>query len=122
MAHRRGRGWETRILPETIEVVRQLTAVGCVGGGESRVNSSSGIKALMLAVFEDGVRCYLGPAGGHRTEAEAWVSSKRSAAFSFNTVCEMLSFDPDAVRRALLRLRGELRQLNRIRSYARGDK
>ena len=92
-------------MPETAEVLRQLTALGSVGGGESRVNNSSGIKALMFAVFEDGIRCYLGPSGGPRTVAEAWVASKRTSAFSFNTVCELLGFDPDAVRGALPQLR-----------------
>ena len=123
VAHRRERETrEKQKLPETVELLHQLTSSGSVGGGESRANNSSGIKALLFAVFEDGVRCYLGPPGGQRTAAEAWVRSKQSSAFSFGTVCEVLGFDPDAVRDALAKLRQELRQLNRVRDYTRANK
>jgi len=108
-------------LPETIELLRQLTSQGRVGGGESRANDFSGIKALMFAVFEDGVRCYLGPPGEPRTAAEAWIRSQRSSVFSFIAVSELLGFNPGAVRDALLRLRQELRQVRRVRSYTRVD-
>jgi len=123
VAHQRERERrEKQRLPETVELLRQLTSSGSVRGGESRANNSSGIKALLFAVLEDGVRCYLGPPGGQRTAAEAWVQSKQSSAFSFGTACEVLGFDPDAVRDALARLRQELRQLNRVRDSARADK
>jgi len=81
----------------------------------------TGTKALMLAVLDNGIRSYLGPAGRIRTEAEYWVNGgDRRSPFSFTVVCETLGLEPDAVRGALRRGRpqnGVL--LERIRPKAR---
>jgi len=44
-----------------------------LGGGEPRHSEFTGLKALMVAVFEDGIRSYCGPPGADRTQAEVWV-------------------------------------------------
>lgn len=70
--------------------------------------ASSGIRALMLAVFEDGVRCFLGPSRMLAAEAEAWILARDTAnPFGFQTLCEVLGLNPAATRRALVRLRAE---------------
>ena len=60
----------------------------------------------MLAVLEDGIRSYLSSMERTRTEAEAWIESRRNdTLFSFSVVCQTLGLEPSAVRRALHRLR-----------------
>ena len=86
------------------DLLRQLSQLGSLGGGELRASEYVGTKALMLAVLEEGIRNYCGPLGRVRTEAEAWVRSNRRSAFSFTLICETLGLEPDAVRRALPRL------------------
>lgn len=62
----------------------------------------TGIRALMLALLDDGVRAYLGPVPRARQEAEHWVhEGRRRHVFAFDTVCETLGLEPGAVRRAL---------------------
>ena len=70
----------------------------------------SGEKALMLAVLEDGIRCFQehlrNPRSNPRLlsqEAEAWIRAvDYDWPFSFNNVCETLGIDPEALRGALL--------------------
>jgi len=102
------------------DILRQLITRGALGGGEPRRSTSYvGTKALMLAVLEEGIRNYCGPAGRVRTEAEAWVRSNRRSAFSFTVICEMLGFEPEAVRIALPRLQQHSKkQLRRVRPNA----
>ncbi len=67
-------------------------------------------KKLLLAILEDAIACYQkyifardgkGKALFH--EAESWVGEKGSeAVFSFDSVCEMLGFDPEYLRRGLV--------------------
>jgi hypothetical protein len=79
-----------------------------VSGGESRSGQLTGTKALMLAVLEDGIRCYLGRAKLAADEAECWISSQRRySPFSFIVVCETLGLDPQAVRLTVRRMRDE---------------
>lgn len=81
---------------------------GFLGGGEPRSNAISGIKALLLAVLEDGIRSYLSPVKEVRAEAEYWVSSSRARSpFCFVVICETLGLEPTAVRHALERLRAQ---------------
>jgi len=89
-----------------------------LGGGETCC-PDLGIKNLMMAVLEGGIREYCS-GGGRCTEAEDWVRSDRREAFSFAVVCEILGLEPTAVRQALLRLKeeGALR-LARIRPSMR---
>ena len=102
------------------DLLRQLGTLGSLGGGEPRRSEYVGTKALMLAVLEEGIRNYCGPPGRVRMEAEAWVKSNRRSAFSFTVICEMLGFEPDAVRSALPRLQKQSRRrLGRLRPNAR---
>jgi hypothetical protein len=99
----------------------QLIALGPLAGGEPRMGEYTGTKALMLAVLDNGIRSYLGPAGRIRTEAEYWVNGgDRRSPFSFTVVCETLGLEPDAVRGALRRGRPQSGVvLERIRPKAR---
>ena len=102
------------------DLLRQLVALGSLGGVEPRRGEYVGTKALMLAVLEEGIRNYCGPPGRVRMEAEAWVRSNRRSAFSFTVICEMLGFESDAVRGALPRLQKQSkRRLRRVRPNAR---
>ena len=88
----------------------ELTAdlLGILGGGEPRHSALSGIKGLLLAVLEDGIRSYLSPVKEVRAEAEYWVTSGRARSpFCFVVICETLGLEPSAVRQALERLRSQ---------------
>jgi hypothetical protein len=85
----------------------ELTAA-LIGGGERRHAVLSGIKGLLLAVLEDGIRSYLSPAADVRAEAEYWVGSGRARSpFAFVVICETLGLEPSAVRTALERMRAQ---------------
>jgi len=76
--------------------------------GDAPRGVQTGIKALMQAVLEDGMRSYLARDERLRTEAEWWIaSSSRRSPFAFAIVCETLSLEPGAVRIALRRLRAK---------------
>jgi hypothetical protein len=74
-----------------------------------------GEKALMLAVLEDGLRCFQehfrNPRYNPRAlsrEAEEWIQAEDwDWPFSFNNVCDTLGLDPAAMRGALLRWKAE---------------
>src|SRR5262249_51938926 len=78
--------------------------------GARRDSQASGEKALMLAVLEDGIRCFQEhlrtPRSNPRLlsqQAEAWIRAvDYEWPFSFNNVCETLGIDPAALRAALL--------------------
>ena len=78
--------------------------------GFRRDSYLSGEKALMLAVLEDGIRCFqehlTNPRSNPRLlseQAEAWIRAvDYEWPFSFNNVCETLGIDPSALRGALL--------------------
>jgi hypothetical protein len=73
-----------------------------LGGGEPRRSEYTGIKALMVAMLEDAIQCYVSPSGRMRADAEYWIkSANHRPAFSFCVVCETLGLDPDAVRRVI---------------------
>lgn len=71
---------------------------------------AAGEKALMLAVLEDGIRCFQEHLKNPRVrprllarQAEKWIrSSDWDWPFSFNNVCESLSLNPDCLRSRLL--------------------
>ncbi len=94
-----------------------------LGGGEPKGAPPVGVKALMLAVLEDAIRCYLDGKGADASEAEIWmISRKRRSPFDFENVCEMLDLDASAVRRALLRLvdpKSARRKFRRVRNNGR---
>ena len=78
--------------------------------GYRRDSFVSGEKALMLAVLEDGIRCFQehlrNPRSNPRLlsqEAENWIRAvDYDWPFSFNNVCETLGIDPSALRGSLL--------------------
>jgi hypothetical protein len=77
-----------------------------IGGGEPRRQRHTGIKALMLAVLEDALRCYWSPVDRIRSEAEYWATNtRRDSPFCFPTVCEILGLDAEAVRAAMAQRR-----------------
>lgn len=76
----------------------------------------TGLKALMVAVLEDGIRHYLGRNPRLRNEAECWIlAGHRSGPFSFSAVCDVLGLDPAAVRDAVRRMRRENREGRSLR-------
>jgi hypothetical protein len=95
-----------------------LFGVCSLGGGEPSAGPYTGIKALMLAVLDNGIASYLSSTPRIRAEAEYWIgASGRRSPFSFTVVCETLRLEPDAVRAALRRLRD--REGRPIRSIGR---
>jgi hypothetical protein len=81
-----------------------ITSTELVGAVASR-QPFNGTESLMMAILEDALRCYLGPLGRLRTEAECWVLGTDAwAPFSFPVVCEALGFSPDMLRAALRHL------------------
>ena len=78
--------------------------------GYRRDSYLSGEKALMLAVLEDGIRCFqehlTNPRSNPRLlskQAEEWIRAvDYEWPFSFNNVCETLGIDPEALREKLL--------------------
>jgi hypothetical protein len=95
---------------DTEDEVLNLVRSHPVTGGESRSGQLTGTKALMLAVLEDAIRCFLGNAKIISQEAEFWIFSsppRLRSPFSFVVVCEVLGLDPCAVRAVLKRLKGE---------------
>jgi len=63
----------------------------------------SGVKSLMIAVFEEGIRCFFSSKPEEHIEAESWVlSGERGYVFAFMTICDTLDLDGHAVRQALL--------------------
>lgn len=93
-------------LDDAIEYELDTIRLAPVAGGEPRNGQYTGTKALMLAVLENGFRCYFSPKTRIRAEAERWVASPQGRSpFSFTVVCETLGLEPQAVRTALHRLR-----------------
>lgn len=78
--------------------------------GFRRDSQVSGEKALMLAVLEDGIRCFqehlTNPRSNPRLlsqQAEEWIRAEDwDWPFSFSNVCETLGIDAGALRHALL--------------------
>ena len=65
-----------------------------------------GVKNLMIAVLEDGIRCFLGKREEDRLEAEEWMTSEDEGfVFDFKTLCVTLDLDPIAVHESLVALR-----------------
>jgi hypothetical protein len=66
-------------------------------------------KKLMLAILEDAVACFQkymftrdGKGKALFREAEQWIEGNgKDGIFAFDSVCEMLGFDPDYLRRGL---------------------
>lgn len=96
---------------DTLEVLQ----LGHLAGGEPRSSHVTGTKALMLAVFEDGIRCYLGRRKFVAAEAEDWLNSgRRYSPFAFVVLCETFGLDPQAVRETVKRMKIEHRSPGEI--------
>jgi hypothetical protein len=73
----------------------------------------AGERALMLAVLEDGIRCFQDHLQSPRVRArllarqsERWIRSEdRTWPFSFHNICESLSIEPEILRNRLLEAR-----------------
>ena len=93
--------------------------------GYRRDSQLSGEKSLMLAVLEDGIRCFqehlTNPRSNPRLlskEAEVWIRAvDYEWPFSFNNVCETLGIDPDALRGSLLAWKAK--QLATVENHSR---
>jgi hypothetical protein len=86
-----------------------------LAGGEPRTSQLTGTKALMLAVFEDGIRCYLGGRKFIAAEAEDWLNTgRRYSPFAFVVLCETFGLDPQAVREMLKRMKRENRSPDEV--------
>jgi hypothetical protein len=92
--------------PELVDFQLNVRGPTPIGDRDIRRDPFTGIKALMLAVLDNGIEGYLSPVAGLRAEAECWIAapSQRSP-FSFFVVCETLGLEPGAVRSALRRWR-----------------
>jgi hypothetical protein len=91
---------------------------GMLSSSAPRYSMLGGIRGLLLAVLEDGIRSYLSSAPEIRAEAEYWVSSRRTRSpFAFVVICETLGLEPTAVRAALERMRTQ--QTNPARAIGR---
>ena len=74
------------------------------------LEQAAGEKALMLAVLEDGIRCFQEHLKNPRVrprllarQAEKWIrSADWDWPFSFNNVCESLALNPECLRNRLL--------------------
>jgi len=78
-----------------------------LGTGQA-LHPNSGTKALMLAVLDNAITCYLGRTPRMRAEAEHWFATgEQQSPFSFTVICETLGLEPNAVRDALKRLRAD---------------
>lgn len=87
----------------------------------SRVMPRSGVRALMLAVLEDAIRCYFRGDARVRAEAELWIEvGARHGAFSFEVICESFGLDPAATRNALRRMRKADPEPTMLRKRHRG--
>jgi hypothetical protein len=99
-------------------------SLGSLSSGQSSSGPDTGIKALMLAVLDNGIASYLSSTPRLRAEAEHWITAPgRGSPFAFPVLCETLRLEPDAVRAALRRLRdgasGPIRSIGRRRQNVR---
>jgi hypothetical protein len=87
---------------------------------QTATSAWSGMRALMLAVLEDGINNLLSPDRRLRAEAECWLKSQESRyVFSFVVICETLDFDTVAVRRSVIRTQGTRQTPGRFLSRSR---
>ena len=81
-----------------------------VHGTKQGLADDQPLRALMLAVLEDGIACFQGhffkPSRTNDRlfqEAEQWIHSNDDGIFSFNNICETLGLDPERLRKGLER-------------------
>ncbi len=98
----------------------EIDALLLIGGGEQRCAPQTGVKALLLAVLEDALRCYFSKDARIRTEAEVWVDSRARTAFSFEVICDIYGIDSTAARAALRQMRRSEGRPEMLRQRHRG--
>ena len=79
-----------------------------VYGVKQQQPDQEALRALMLAVLEDGIACFQGyyfqPSRTNDKlfqEAEEWINSEDEGVFSFNNICETLGLHPENLRKGL---------------------
>jgi len=79
-----------------------------VYGVKQQQPDQEALRALMLAVLEDGIACFQGyyfqPSRTNDKlfqEAEEWINSEDEGVFSFNNICETLGLHPGQLRKGL---------------------
>lgn len=79
-----------------------------IRGVQSGSADDQALRALMLAVLEDGIACiqnyFLNPSQSSERlfcEAEKWINSNDDGVFSFNNICETLGLHPGRLRKGL---------------------
>lgn len=94
-----------------------------LAGGERREGTATGVRALLLAILEDGIRCYLSPRAKLAYEAERWVEGRgKPAAIPFALICASFGLEVSSAQRALRAMRASgqpSRQLRRVRPNVR---
>ncbi len=77
--------------------------------GTRRHPVDQGIRALMLAVLEDGIFCFqnyfLKPSRSNQRlsrEAEEWITAREEGIFSFDNICDTLELNHERLRKDLL--------------------
>lgn len=78
--------------------------------GSRRGPADQGIRALMLAVLEDGIFCFqnyfLKPSRSNQRlsrEAEEWITAQDEGVFSFDNICESLEINHERLKKDLLK-------------------
>ena len=81
-----------------------------VYGVKQQQADQEALRALMLAVLEDGIACFQGyyfqPSRTNDKlfqEADEWIHSDDDGVFSFNNICETLGLHPGQLRKGLAR-------------------
>lgn len=81
-----------------------------VYGVKQQQADQEALRALMLAVLEDGIACFQGyyfqPSRTNEElfqEADEWIHSDDDGVFSFNNVCDTLGLHPGQLRKGLER-------------------
>jgi hypothetical protein len=85
-------------------------------------------KKLMLAVLEDALFCFqngLLPKDNKKKrglshDAEEWIMEDGESLFSFNELCELLGFNPQYLRKRLLRWKQEALRGRDVETYRSG--
>lgn len=91
--------------PDSIEELLSMAR----SAGSSSGYQLTGVKGLMLAVLEEGVRTFLNNSSENREQIRArnWIASSEHHDCSFVTLCELFGVEPSAARWALMKLRAE---------------
>lgn len=125
---RLGYGLARIVEPDSEILPGRICDIGDVvylAGGQRREGSVTGVRALLLAMLDDAIRCYLSPKAKLRIEAERWVEGHSlDVPVPFEWVCASFGLDAGAARQALRALRRAAvapEQVRRVRPNVRHD-